>query len=148
MAQITLAEATTEVSTRLGDPNNVFFTQDEIYLYLCEALQVLNALTGFWKEEFSLNLTPPFTQNWFAANGAGTPRQQTLTDTDVYNIIEYHLLEPATGATWTGTNQFSINDLWQSMSRRRNEMLATCGLQYGRADAELHPECEYGSNPG
>lgn len=137
MAQVTLGEAITEVSVRLGDTNNTFFSHDELYLYLCEALRVLNALTGFWKEEFTFNLTPPFPQNWFPANGAGSPRQQTLTDTDIYNLIEYHLLEPATGATWTGTNQFSIADLWQSCTRRRNEMLqlAACNM------AELKLNC-------
>ena len=130
MAQIQLGEAITEVSTRLGDTSNVFWTQEEIYAYLCESLRVLNALTGFWREQFTLTLTPPFSQNWFAANGSGSPRQQTLTDTDVYTLIEYHLLEPPTGATWTGTNQFSINDLWQACSRRRNEMLqlAACNM--------------------
>src|ERR1017187_1730434 len=137
MAQIQLGEAISEVSTRLGDPGMMFWSHDELYAYLCESLRVLNALTGFWKEEFTFNLTPPFTQNWFAANGSGSPRQPTLTDTDVYNLIEYHLIEPATGATWTGTNQFSISDLWQSCSRRRNEMLqlAACNM------AELTLNC-------
>src|ERR1017187_3010865 len=137
MAQIQLGEAISEVSTRLGDPGMMFWSHDELYAYLCESLRVLNALTGFWKEEFTFNLTPPFTQNWFADNGTGTPRAQTLTDTDVYDLIEYHLIEPATGATWTGTNQFSISDLWQSCSRRRNEMLqlAACNM------AELSLNC-------
>ena len=130
MAQVTLGEAITELGVRLGDPNGIFWPHDERYLYICEALRVFQSLTGFFKEEFTFNLTPPFTQNWFLANGAGSPRAQTLTDTDVYDLIEYHLLEPSTGATWTGTNQFSIDDLWQSMSRRRNEMLqlAACNM--------------------
>jgi len=130
MAQIQLGEAITEVSTRLGDSSNVFFSQNEIYLYLLESLRVLNALTGFWKQQFTLTLTPPLADNWFYANGAGSPRAQTLTDTDVYTLIENHLLEPPSGATWTGTNQFSINDLWQACSRRRNEMLqlAACNM--------------------
>lgn len=130
MAQIQLSEAITEISTRLGDENNVRWTQDELYLYLCESLRVFNALTGFWKDTFTLTLNPPFTQNWYPANGTGSPRQQTLTDTDVYTLIEYHLLEPPTGATWTGTDQFAITDLWQACSRRRNEMLqlAACNM--------------------
>ena len=137
MSQIQLSEVIAEVSTRLGDETNQFWPTAELYLYLLEALRVFNALTGWWKEEFTFDLTPPFSTNWFPANGAGTPRAQTLTDTDVYNLIEYHLLEPATGATWTGTNQFAITDLWQSMSRRRNEMLqfAACNM------AELPMNC-------
>ena len=134
---MTLGEAITEVSARLGDPGLVFWGHDEIYLYFLESLRVFNAFTGFWKTEFLLTLTPPFSQNWFPSNGAASPRQPTLTDTNVYDLIEYHLLEPATGATWTGTNQFSIADLWQSCSRRRNEMLqlAACNM------AELTLNC-------
>jgi len=130
MAQQQLSEIISEVSVRLGDESNGFWTTAELYLSLLESLRVFNAMTGWWKEQFVFDLSPPFTQNWFAANGPGSPRQQTLTDTDVYNLIEYHLFEPATGATWTGTNQFAIADLWQSMSRRRNEMLqlAACNL--------------------
>jgi hypothetical protein len=130
MPQVSLGEAITEVSTRLGDPNNTFFLHDEIYLYLAESLRCFQSLTGFWKEEFVLTLTPPFATNWFPANDVGSPRQPTLTDTDLYTLIEYHLLEPPSGATWTGTNQFGIDDLWQSMSRRRNEMLqlAACNM--------------------
>jgi hypothetical protein len=129
MAATTLSEALTEIGTRLGDENNTFWSLTELYVYLCESLRVLNSLTGFWRTTYIVTLTAPFTQNWFSTAGSG-PRQQTLTDTDLYDIIEYHLLEPATGATWTGTNQFAITDLWQAMSRRRNEMLqlAACNM--------------------
>lgn len=129
MAATQLSEAITEISTRLGDETNTFWSQTELYAYLCEALQVLNAFTGFWRTQYIVTLTAPFTQNWFSTAGAG-PRAQTLTDTDLYTLIEYHLLEPPTGATWTGTNQFDITDLWQAMSRRRNEILqeAACNM--------------------
>lgn len=127
---LTWLQANQEVSLRLGDPNQIFFTKSEIYAYLTESLRVWNALTAFWAEPFTLTLTPPFTQNWFAANGSASPRQPTLTDADVYTLIEYHLIEPATGSTWTGTNQFSIADLSQACSRRRNEVLqyAACNM--------------------
>lgn len=130
MAATPLSEVLTEIGTRLGDEQNVFWTNDEKYAYLCEALRVLNSLTGFWRTTYIVTLAAPFTQNWFSTAGAGSPRRQTLTDTDLYTLMEYHLLEPPTGATWTGTNQFAITDLWQAMSRRRNEMLqlAACNM--------------------
>jgi len=37
--------------------------------------------------------------------------------------MEMMLLEPPTGGTWTGTNQFNINDLSQALQTRRDEML-------------------------
>jgi hypothetical protein len=91
---------------------------------------VFNALTAYWATPYVLTFNQVSGQNWYAANGTGSPRKQTLTDTDVYNLIEYHLLEPATGGTWAGTNQFSIADLSQACSRRRNEILqqAACNM--------------------
>lgn len=138
MAATQLSEAITEISTRLGDENNVFWTEAELYAYLCESLRVLNAFTGFWRTQYVVTLTAPFTQNWFSTAGAG-PRQQTLTDTSLYDLIEYHLLEPATGATWTGTNQFAITDLWQSMSRRRNEILQLAACNMGEQALAVIP---------
>jgi hypothetical protein len=38
-------------------------------------------------------------------------------------MMEYMLLEPPTGGTWTGTSQFTISDLSQALQRRRDEML-------------------------
>lgn len=128
---LTFTEAQQELSLRLGDPNQIFWTQPEIAAYLTECLRVWNALTAFWANAtLEIPFDPPFSQNWFAANGTGSPRQQTLTDNDVYTLIEYHLLEPATGSTWTGTNQFSIADLSQACSRRLNEILqiAACNM--------------------
>jgi hypothetical protein len=127
---LTAVEANQEVSIRLGDPNQIFWPKAEIYLYLYEALRLYNCLTAFWAEPYTLTLTPPFAANWFQANGSGSPRQPTLTDTDVYNLIEAHFLEPITGSTWTGTNQFNITDLAQACSRRRNEILqaAACNM--------------------
>lgn len=126
---LTALQANQEVSLRLGDTSQIFWTKDEIYQYLNEALRVFNCLTSYWATPYSMTLTPPLA-NWLAANGTGSPRQQTLTDTDVYTLIEYHLLEPATGSTWTGTNQFSIDDLSLACSRRRNEILqaAACNM--------------------
>src|ERR1700728_4121874 len=128
---LTWLEANQEVSLRLGDPGQIFWTQAEIYLYLSESLRIYNILTAYWAEDYALTLNPPLTGNWIAANGSGSPRQPVLTDTDVYTLIQYHLLEPPTGQTWTGTDQFSLADLSQACSRRRNEILqvAACNMQ-------------------
>ena len=123
-------DAKSELALRLGDENQVFFVNAELGLYVCEAMRVWNALTAYWAAPFTINLNPPLASNWFAANSAGSPRVPTLTDADVYTLIEYHLLEPPTGGIWTGTNQFSITDLSQAISRRRNEILqaAACNM--------------------
>ena len=38
-------------------------------------------------------------------------------------MMEYMLLEPPTGGTWTGTNQFSIEAIAQAVQGRRDETL-------------------------
>lgn len=60
---------------------------------------------------------------WIPANGAGSPRQPVLSDIDIYTMMEYFLLEPPSGGTWTGTNQFSIAALSQAVQGRRDESL-------------------------
>lgn len=135
---LTLEEAIAEVSLRLGDENNVLWTTNELSLYLFEALRCWNALTAYWAISYAF----PFTQgaaNWYPANGAGSPRQPTLTDTDVYTLIENHLYEPPTGGTWTGTNQFSIADLAQACSRRRNEILQMSACNMAEISPDITP---------
>lgn len=136
---LTYTQAKSEVALRLGDTGNVFWTDAELGAYLIEALRVWNSLTAFWTQSFSIDFNPPFTQNWYAANASGSPRQPTLTDADVYTLIEYHLLEPPTGSTWTGTNQFSINDLSLACSRRRNEILQRAACNMAESSISITP---------
>ncbi len=112
--------ARAELAQRLADSGNVYWTDEENGLYIVKALRMFNALTYTWKTDFvysSSNL-------WNSlALLSGSPRLRTLTDTDSYTMMEYHLLEPPTGSVWTGTTQFSISDFSQALQRRRDEML-------------------------
>jgi hypothetical protein len=136
---LTYGQAKSELALRLGDSGMVRWINAELGLYLCEAMRLYNCLTGFWKAPCTIPLNPPLASNWQAANGLGSPRQQTLTDTDVYTVMEYHLLEPATGSTWTGTNQFSISDLSQACSRRLNEILQVAACNMAEVDPSVTP---------
>lgn len=136
---LTALQANQEVSVRLGDPNQARWTKGEIYQWLYESLRIFNALTAYWTAPYTLTLTPPFATNWFQADGSGSPRQPTLTDTDIYTSIEYHLLEPPTGSTWSGTNQFNITDLAQACSRRRNEILQAAACNMAESPIAMAP---------
>ena len=127
---LTWAQAQQEVALRLGDENFVFWTAAEIATYLKEAMQVWNCLTAYWAVPYNLTFGPTPGTTWLYANVTGSPRAQTATDSDVYVLIQNHLLEPPVGGNWTGTDQFSLNDLTQAMSRRRNEILqaSACNL--------------------
>lgn len=117
------------LSRRLNDLNKVFWTDDELKLYIAEALRTWNALTATWNADFTFTITGPASQVWYDLRTlAGYPRKPTLTDADIYTIMQYHLLEPATGGgTWTGSSQFALTDLVQALQRRRDEIIQLAG---------------------
>jgi len=128
-AWITFAAAKQALAGRLADPGMVFWADPELSLYLAESLRTWNALTEQWNADFVFT---PTSIPWYnLATMAGSPRLRTLTDTYLYQVMQYHLLEPATGGTWTGTSQFSIADLSGALQRRRDEMIQVsgCNLQ-------------------
>ena len=139
---LTFAQAKQELALRLGpgsDGASGFWTDVELGLYIKESLRVWNCLTAYWDESYAFTFTQVPGQNWYIANGTGSPRQPTLTDTDIYRMIEYHLLEPPTGGVWTGTNQFSLEDLSQACSRRRNEMLQASACNMSETSTAMLP---------
>ena len=120
---LTWNEAQAELSSRLSDTAQSFTVSAEVPLYLAMAMSFWNSLTAYFVAEFPVNLTPPLASNWQQANGSGSPRQQTQTDVSLYTLIEYMLLEPPTGGTWTGTPQFNMQMLAQAVQGRRDECL-------------------------
>lgn len=133
---ITQGQFLTQLANRLYDSSEQFWSHAEKTLLLEEALRTWNALTGFWRGDF----TGP-TQNGVTfydltsvATFANTLRPLTLHDTDIYLPIQSHLLEPAVGVNpWTGVStQFSADDLINAVQRRRDELLSISGCTYTR----------------
>lgn len=120
---LTFGGAKSELGIRLNSSLSDFWTNAEAGQYIALAMQMWNAHTAFWISEYAMTLTPPFAGNWFQANGAGSPRQPQLTDIDLYTLLEYMLIEPPSGGTWTGTPQFSMTALAQAVQGRRDEAL-------------------------
>jgi hypothetical protein len=124
---LTLSQAQTALAARLADPNMVFWSGPELLMYLCESLRTWNALTEQWNQNFPFTATP--NKNWYNLSTLpGSPRLRTVTDAYLYTVMQYHLLEPPTGAgIWTGTSQFSLADLQFALQRRRDEMIQATG---------------------
>ncbi len=128
---VTLATARSQIAQRLYDPNMVFYTSSEITMNIQEALQTWNAMSQFWRGDFTF----PTTQNtWFdLTQVANTLRPYATTDQDIYISMENSLLEPVTlnwpttGSVWTGTAMFGISDFVQAVQRRMNEILGVTG---------------------
>jgi hypothetical protein len=73
-----------------------------------------------WRQDFNYNSSILWNS---LGSLTGSPRLRTLTDTYAYTEMEYMLLEPPSGGTWSGTSQFSISVLSQALQRRRDEMI-------------------------
>jgi hypothetical protein len=109
-----------QLASRLADSGNVHWTDVENGLYIKKALRMFNAMTYTWKTDFVYN-----SPNLWNSLGllTGSPRLRSLTSNDAFTMMEYHLMEPPTGGTWTGTTQFTMNDFAQALQHRRDEML-------------------------
>ncbi len=120
-AYITWGALRGELLQRLQDAAGVFTPAAEADLYLQESLRVLNAQTNWQNAEYAITFSPGDT--WKSLNVAGSPRQRTVTDSDLYDQIEAMLMEPMSGGTWTGTNQYDIGMISAALQYRRDELL-------------------------
>lgn len=66
-------------------------------------------------------------QAFYKLSDLNSLRSQTVTDTELIKLIQYHLMEPAAGTSWTGTEQFSYNIVLDSINRRCNKLLVETG---------------------
>ncbi len=145
----TLVQSVQEIANRLYDPNMVFWSKQELTLYLQEALRTFNCYAQYWRGDFNFDtettttgwndggwneggyggdsgITTP--SQWYDISSvANTLRPYVVTDVNLFTIVQYHLLEPATGTTWTGTPMFTMNDLASSLQRRWDEILSVSG---------------------
>lgn len=123
---LTFAQAKIQLAQRLAvDITNdiVLWKNAELGIYIQQSLRLFNCLTNTWKVDYAvpLNTAPPV---WMSlATLAGSPRLRTQTDVQAYTQLEYMLMEPPSGSTWTGTTQFTISDISQALQRRRDEMI-------------------------
>ena len=84
-------------------------------------LRILNAQTAALPADYQFDFNPGDT--WKTLNVAGSPRQRTITDSDLYDQMEAMLLEPMSGGVWTGTAQYNIAMLSGALQYRRDELL-------------------------
>lgn len=134
---VTLTQAQAELSLRLFDTGQQFWSAAELTLYIQEALRTFQALTNFWRGEFPF----PTVQNQIFYNlttVANSLRPVTVTDQQIITEMEYQLLEPVAGnyptvgQVWTGSKQFTVNDFLNALQRRRDEIISVSGCTITR----------------
>lgn len=129
----TWADLKTALSLRLNDSGKVYWTDAELGIYLKEALRTWNVSTAFWRDKGVITLaanTPFYDLASIPLKNADDNApllSYTVTDQDLVTQIQYHLLEPATGSTWTGSEQFTLADITRALTRRRNQFIADTG---------------------
>lgn len=139
-SNITFAQAKqTLLRDRLNSTGTDFWTDAEAGFYITEAIRTWNALTGQYVVDFTTtydasNAIWQSTANGFnslTGNNPTSPRYQTLSTTDLFTLIQFHLLEPPTGQIWSGTPQFTLADFNNSFQRRRDVVLQLTGCNIG-----------------
>ena len=119
-SQATLAA---EVLEALADPSAVYWSLDEVYRAINEALLYWGALTSYWRErgQFSTVAATPF---YDLSVQLPTLRARTYTFGQLTKEIQYALQEPANGVAGTNmTSQFTIGRLTNALKRARSEFV-------------------------
>lgn len=137
----TLGDADAALAARLYDTSGQFWPQSERFACIRETLRTWNALTGYWRADFTFpaNVSSP----WYdLTQVANTLRPLTVTDAELLLRMEQDLLEPATSAyplLWAGSAQFAIADLLGALGRRRDDLLGLTGCAIARSVVAAAP---------
>ena len=118
---LTFGALKAELLSRLQDPTAQNVSEAEAGMYIVEGLRVLNATTLIWNVDYEFAFNSGDT--WKSLNVPGSPRERTVTDSDLYSQMEAMLMEPVSGSVWTGTDQFNIEMLSAALQYRRDELL-------------------------
>lgn len=141
-SETTWGQATSALALQLSDPTFVYWSKVELQLYLAEALRTWAVLTGFWRDTGELTTTASigFYDLTVLQNTNNIPLlSYTIKDQDIITLIQYHFLEPATGNSWTGSEQFTLADLTNSIQKRRDQLLADSGCVVTRTSGIALP---------
>jgi len=137
---ITLGTAKQQLANRLFDPSMQFWSAAELTSLINEALQTWNALTSYFRAEFIFDTVANTTFYDLTTQG-GSLRVQSTTGNSLASQLEYSLLEPQAlaPAPWTGSNQFTLDNLANAIQHRRDELLAATGCQLTRSTVPAVP---------
>jgi hypothetical protein len=136
------AQLKTALAQRLGDTGGVYWLNgsngalsDELGQYILEALRTWGLFTGYWRDTGTFNTaasTAFYDISTLQNTGGSFLLNSTVTDRTLSGVMQYHLLEPATGNTWTGTEQFTLADVTGALTKRRDLLLAEVGATITR----------------
>lgn len=122
---VTQGQAISMLADRLEDKGNVFWSEDELWLYIAEALRTWQAYTSWYKTPVQLNPNAFLSQStgavWYDLSeiyGMG----YTVTYGQMADMISYHLLE------FPATSQFPYDVVQYAVQQRLNRFKADSGI--------------------
>lgn len=134
-----------QLSLRLADVGNVFWTVPEIQIWLTESLRTFGVCSGFWRDRGSLQTVantafydlPTLLTN----NNSELILSSSVTDRAIIQQLQYALLENAASQMlpWAGTEMFTYNDMANSVQARLNQFLADTGITVNRSLIAIAP---------
>lgn len=133
-----LSQAIIDVSARLGDPGNAHWTVAEVTRYIVEALRTYNAYTQSYRNQDTFN-TAGLQTFYNLPTMIPALRGYNVTDQQLVTDCEYALMEPPTPTAWTGSSQFTLQDLVDALQRRRDQFLKETGAVVTREVTSVTP---------
>jgi len=129
---LTLGQFIDQLSNRLDDPTNVFFSREELLDYTTEALRTWGAFTGYWVRRAGFipntatkdHFLPPLV-NYQQGISTIYPMALSQLDRNLVNSICYSLLEPpitAWNLPWPGTEQYDLPVLVTALQHAVNAL--------------------------
>ena len=128
---INFATAANLLAQRLGDPNRTYWNQpNELENAVVESTRLLQLATGSYKQKITFNPVPG--QIWYDLPNflpANNPLAYNVTDVEVANNVLSVLLEPPLTTLWSGTGQFTIDQIRNSLQNRLNRFIGETGCR-------------------
>jgi hypothetical protein len=122
---LTTDTVVTALAARLS--NAQFWTLTELQLYAVEACRTWNAVARWCRQRIAFDTASnpiPYLSQWYdLSQVAPSALGYNITDAQLTVQIEYLLLEPPTYPTWTGTLQFTTQDILTAIQARRDQFI-------------------------
>lgn len=130
-----------QLAARLSDSSNIFWTDAELKQWSLEALRCWGAHSNYWRERgtFVTAANTPFYDISSASAQMSSLLADTVTDQDLVQQIQYHLMEPPNATTWTGSEQFTYAEVATAIQRRRDQFLSETGAVMTRTVINVPP---------
>lgn len=125
----TFGTLVSRLAERLHDPGMVFWTNAGLYpelgTYLKEAIRVWGAATTFYRDTATFDTT--LEESFYDLQVQCPILTPTLTAADLVADVQIRLMEPVSPTVWTGTEQFTLDDVLGALQRRRDQFLLETG---------------------